>query len=59
MVKQTILNPKVVRFFFFAKERYAVDPVVSSISISPSGEISEWPDGFFDQLDKDLGIILT
>jgi predicted ATPase len=38
--------------FFFAE----VDPrgVFGDLDISPSGAISDWPEGFFDQLDRDL-----
>jgi predicted ATPase len=59
MVKQTILSPEVVRFFFFNKGPHVFEPSVLPISISSSGDFSAWPDGFFDQLDKDLSVILT
>jgi predicted ATPase len=59
MIKQTILTPNVVRFFFFNKGPHVLEPSVLPISVSPSGDFSAWPDGFFDQLDKDLSVILT
>lgn len=58
MVKQTVLTPDTVRFFFFTKGPHVFEPSVSPIVISPTGDFSEWPDGFFDQLDKDLSVIL-
>ena len=58
MVKQTILSPDGVRFHFFARTLNAVEPSVSVIPVSAAGDISSWPDGFFDQLDRDLSIIL-
>lgn len=57
MVKQTILAPGYVRFHFFARNSSDFEPSVTPITVSPSGDISSWPQGFFDQLDKDLSII--
>lgn len=58
MVKQTILSPEGVQFFYFSKAPSAMEPTVLPISVSASGDISDWPDGFFDQLDKDLTVLL-
>jgi predicted ATPase len=58
MVKQTVLAPESVEFFYFSKAANQFEPSVSRISVSASAEISAWPDGFFDQLDKDLNMIL-
>jgi predicted ATPase len=58
MIKQTVLTPDTVRFFFFAKSLREFSPSVTLIPVSPSGDIAHWPEGFFDQLDRDLGIIL-
>ena len=58
-VKQEILTPETIRILFFTRDPKAIQPNVLPISISSSGDFSEWPDGFFDQLDKDLGVILT
>lgn len=58
MVKQAIITPDTVRLFFFAKTVHALEPSVTQIPVSASGDISTWPEGFFDQLDKDLNIIL-
>jgi predicted ATPase len=32
-------------------------PQVAPIAILPHGELSEWPPGFFDQMDTDLAEI--
>jgi len=58
MVKQTILTPEMVSLHFFANTKGALEPVVTHIPVSPNGDISVWPEGFFDQLDQDLTIIL-
>ncbi len=59
MVKQTILTPEGVQFFYFKKTLHAMHSFAQPISVSATGEVSEWPDGFFDQLDKDLGVLLN
>lgn len=59
MVKQTVLAPEDVRFHFFARSSDDFEPSVTPIPVSQSGDISSWPEGFFDQLDKDLSIILA
>jgi predicted ATPase len=59
MVKQAIVVPEVARFFFFNKAQNELEPSVEQISVSAGGDFSSWPDGFFDQLDKDLSLILT
>lgn len=58
MVKQTVLNPENVCLNYFANRKDSIEPKVTSIKVSASGDISEWPEGFFDQLDQDLSIIL-
>lgn len=58
MVKQTVLTPEDVHFIFFARPFDVLEPSVIQIPVSNSGDISIWPDGFFDQLDRDLGVIL-
>jgi predicted ATPase len=58
LVKQGILGPEKARILFFNAEVGEGGPVQHNIEISATGNISEWPDGFFDQLDKDLGTLL-
>jgi len=59
MLKQAVLAPEDVRFFFFSKPSGAIEPMVVPITVTASGDLSSWPDGFFDQLDKDLNEILN
>ena len=60
VIKQKTIPADDVRIFFFGKEPDALVPVVTPIRVSPSGEqLSKWPDGFLDQLDNDLSVILS
>jgi predicted ATPase len=59
MIKQGILQPQDARLYFFGKDLGAFEPTVTPIAVSAKGELSSWPEGFFDQLDKDLNFILT
>ncbi|RRJ96049.1 DUF3696 domain-containing protein [Opitutaceae bacterium TAV4] len=58
MVKQSILRPKNVNVNFFSIPKGTIEPAVTAIPISEKGDIALWPEGFFDQLDRDLNIIL-
>lgn len=58
-VKQTVLSPETVRFFFFSKTSDTSEPSMVPINITTSADLSAWPEGFFDQLDRDLSIILS
>jgi len=59
MVKQGVVRPNTVCLYFFSKPQGQLEPSVARISVSEKGDFSSWPDGFFDQLDKDLNVILT
>ena len=59
MIKQTVITPQLVQFLFFSKSPSSLEPSVLPISVSASGDFSAWPNGFFDQLDKDLTSILN
>lgn len=59
MIKQGVLHPGDARLYFFGKDVGAFQPTVTPIGISAKGELSSWPEGFFDQLDRDLNFILT
>jgi predicted ATPase len=59
MIKQNIVAADNVRLYFFGKEAYVLEPTVTGIRLSDTAELSAWPDGFFDQLDKDLNLILS
>lgn len=52
-VRQTILKPSQVNLHFFRPKQPVLDQVVSP-QLDQSGNIDEWPDGFFDQFDKDM-----
>jgi predicted ATPase len=58
MVRQTLLTPDTIRLHYFAQMAGNIEPSSKTIPVLSSGDISEWPDGFFDQLDHDLKIIL-
>jgi predicted ATPase len=56
-VRDSLIKPDQVMIHFFnrASEIQSVDfPRVVSPAIDTQGNLSEWPDGFFDQSDKDL-----
>jgi predicted ATPase len=59
VVKQSLLAAESARLFFFTRDPKALQPTVVPISISASGDLSAWPEDFFDQLDKDLTVILS
>jgi predicted ATPase len=48
-VRRTI-DPALVKIAFFGQ-----DPEPARLSISERGSVSDWPAGFFDQLEADLG----
>jgi predicted ATPase len=51
-----VLDPaQAVVHFFQASDADAPD--VQSLELSAKGELSEWPKGFFDQIDSDLAIL--
>jgi predicted ATPase len=52
-VRQKILKPSQVNLHFFRPKQSELDQVVSP-QLDQSGNIDEWPDGFFDQFDKDM-----
>jgi predicted ATPase len=57
-VKQGVLDPTKARILFFDAEVGKGGPIQHDIDISATGDIAKWPEGFFDQLDKDLGTLL-
>jgi predicted ATPase len=58
MIKRAVLTPDIVRFHFFSKAPNTLEPSVLPISVAATGDFSAWPEGFFDQLDNDLSVIL-
>jgi predicted ATPase len=43
-----------LRIYFFDK-----DFTVEALTVEKNGKIRNWPDGFFDQINKELAAILT
>jgi len=39
---------------FFSQESSAKFPTISRVNVTESGDLSEWPYGFFDQEQKDF-----
>ncbi len=52
-VKAGELPPEDVAIHFF-RPRSEGEPQVISPTLDPTGNIDHWPDGFFDQFDKDM-----
>jgi predicted ATPase len=52
-VKRKTLSPESVALHFFRPRSAGGEQVVSP-TMGSNGNIDHWPDGFFDQLDKDL-----
>lgn len=52
-LQERLLSHEAVRIYFF-KGSVDGDHGVTSPRVGPHGEIYEWPDGFFDQSEKDL-----
>jgi predicted ATPase len=56
--KNSILNSEVAIHFFSPSQSVSDNsPTVISPLIDRRGNLSEWPDGFFDQSDKDLSTL--
>ncbi|NEQ68647.1 MAG: DUF3696 domain-containing protein [Symploca sp. SIO2D2] len=50
-VLDKILNHENLKILYFQNK---IDPPVVEIPVQPDGSIEEWPEGFFDQMDKDF-----
>lgn len=58
-VKNQIIAPDAVSFHFFAAREEHMDRArVMSPMIDPAGVLDYWPQGFFDQFDKDTSELL-
>ncbi len=55
-VKGKVLSPEDVALYFFRPRSNHPDgdPQVQSIVLNDEGRLDDWPDGFFDQFDKDM-----
>ena len=52
-MKSGLLTPDQLAIHFF-QSRNLDGPQVQSPQIDQAGNLDNWPDGFFDQLDKDM-----
>ncbi|EXB30047.1 DUF3696 domain-containing protein [Acinetobacter baumannii] len=53
IVRQEIIKPQQVALHFFRPLTKGLDQVVSP-QVDQSGNLDTWPEGFFDQFDKDM-----
>ncbi|MGD9817166.1 MAG: DUF3696 domain-containing protein [Desulfomonilaceae bacterium] len=53
-VKGKLINSEDVKFFYFRKRLRNDSTRVTNLSIFDDGRIDKWPEGFFDQIAKDL-----
>lgn len=56
--KNKIIAPEKSRIYFFKKEKDSLDTVAQPINIDKDGKIDDWPNGFFDEWDKQLDKLL-
>ena len=55
--KSGLLQPKEAALHFFRSRRYDKEgalPQVESVALDGEGNIDSWPEGFFDQFDRDM-----
>lgn len=57
MIRQEQLKAEELRLHYFSIPPGEFAPKVDPITVGEDGNLSHWPDGFFDQLDKDLEAI--
>jgi hypothetical protein len=44
---------------FFSKSRTSGEPELSTPKVQPTGALTDWPEGFFDEWDRALDDLLT
>ena len=59
-VLKNIIDPSNTSFFYFLKEKDNIEHAINIIQpfIDKNGRLDEWPDGFFDEWDKNLNVLL-
>jgi len=57
-LKKQLITPEQVAIHFFRPREDEDDGVVISPLVDNLGNLSEWPDDFFDQFDKDSQFLL-
>jgi len=50
-VREGVIDPAKVAIYFFASRP---DAQVTRLALDRNGTVSNWPEGFFDQSEKDL-----
>lgn len=58
-IKNGLLDHQSVVVHFFERDIKSGDAMVQSPFISESGRLSNWPEGFFDQWERDLDALLA
>jgi predicted ATPase len=60
-IHQNTLKPDAVSFLYFRwnPENQTGATEVRRIQVDPDGRIDAWPEGFFDELDRSLDVLLT
>lgn len=57
-VKRNRIRPEQVQLHYFSRELSSGDSIVESPAILPDGQLTNWPNGFFDQWEKSLDELL-
>jgi len=57
-VKRKQVEPEDVQLHYFTRHLASGDCTVESPAILPNGELSNWPEGFFDQWERSLDALL-
>lgn len=58
-VHEGILHPNAAKIHFFQFVGNATSPVVDSPIIDRNGRLDYWPEGFFDEMDRNLEVLLS
>jgi predicted ATPase len=58
IVRQQLLQADDLRVHYFNSPPGTFSPKVEPITVKQDASLSHWPDGFFDQLDRDLETLL-
>jgi predicted ATPase len=57
-VKRGLITAQDVRLCYFTRDVSTGDCYVELPSVLPNGQLSNWPEGFFDQWEKSLDALL-
>ncbi len=56
-VRDGLLGPQDVALHFFSMNPDSTTGQVTALSLDPHGAIDSWPEGFFDQAERDLAVL--